>query len=91
MPRRKKDRSAARAEYQRKQIEFKATKKRCSNCKQYLNRIAFYKDSSRPDGISGICKTCRSIHAKNTKEHRNEVRNALRRKRRILSLNKTKK
>jgi hypothetical protein len=87
MPRRK-DYSEEQAGFQRTRIEFKRSPKTCGKCKQTLHRSAFHKDASALDGLNGICKTCRSLHAKNTKDRRNEVRNALRRNRRILSLKK---
>lgn len=48
--------------------------KECSRCKNPLSIDNFSKDSSRPDGLSMVCKTCTSIRY----QERYKIKNAIR-------------
>jgi len=78
--RKRKDYTVQQTAFQRRRAEFELSSKRCSSCRRSLPRAEFYKDRTRPDRVSGICRQCRSVHAKATNEHRSACRKARRKK-----------
>lgn len=46
--------------------------KYCPNCKQTLSKTSFYKDISRKDQLTRICKQCSKNYYRDNKAHYNE-------------------
>ena len=48
-------------------------KKKCSKCKRELSLSGFWKDKSKKDGLSSLCKDCRGKHSKQHYQDNKEV------------------